>query len=843
MKKQIALLLAAALVPMLFAAPETVWKTDFANFLKGLPAGWSKYESGKSGEIRQAVLPGGRRVTELVVTDPRGSLGLTRQFPAAAGRYYRATLESSPLPGKSRKGAFLQLRFHPYPLKTFGNSEYLRQVPLEEYDGEASLTAVDIQAPAGSTQVAAFIVTAGGAPEIRLTEFTLESSDQPFPPLKADPMKIPGVLEIQPRDLVIDTDLVAGGKSAALIAAPPSYRELAAAINAVVKEKTGAELQVVDDRELEKATRLTTNVITIGSRDVNRTVSMLYNRHYTLLDGKYPGVGGGMVIRSVHDVFGDKHNIITLGGSDAAGDRAAVERFCQMLRKLPAGKDLKTGYLAEIKLGENRKVPASALEAKLWENCPASGDSLAFGWNLLSKNLALFYMTGDTRFAAEFLRLAFPDDKASDELNRLDGEFVYADLKDPLGKPYHYNATMLMLYWDLVEEHPFFTPEDRLRVTKKFYGQLNNRRREGDKGIYKIYEIKETPAKLLDRHYLSEAMTVYVLGRYFDKYYPSRDGRDALAVTRRLFATLDRYPAMTVGSLFWYNTFLLPAIDFALLDGGVKYVGSPVWERYIGNFVLLADRTGDDWSQQYSTMRLLYAMAYLADNQAPADIARSRRDFNADEFRLGQSFFPAAPYSDNDFADSDGKWKKAFFEAKGMEDWNPPFAKEQVVEWLSFRRAGAGGPDFALVDAKYESGRNPFHNFALISLQLGGVPLLRGYHNQLHCYRDGLGSPKISRFTEILDSGRVGDTAFVRGKLADFNGFDWERLILIRENRFLLEIDSVTALADAGSAQLIVNFEGAAGSKWSKTQNGEFRLDPPGGAAPWTAACSLPSTS
>ncbi len=842
MKKRIALLLAVALVPMLFAAPEVVWKTDFTDFAKGLPAGWSKYESGKAGEIRQATIPGGRRVTELAVSDPRGSLGLTRQFPAVAGRYYRATLETSPLPGKSRKGAFLQLRFHPYPLKTFGNSEYLRQVPLKDYDGEASLTAVDIQAPAGSTQVAAFIVTAGGTPEIRLLGFKLESSDAPFPPLKADPMRIPGVLEIQSRDLVIDTDLVAGGKNAAIIVVPAAYRDLAAAINAAVKEKTGVELQVIDDRELEKATGLAANVITIGSRDVNRTVAMLYNRHYTLLDGKYPGVGGGMVIRSVHDVFGDKHNVITLGGSDEAGDRAAVERFCQMLRALPAGKDLKVGYLADIKLGRNRKVPASAVEAKLWENCPASGDSLAFGWNLLSKNLALFYMTGDTRFAAEFLRLAFPDAKASDELNRLDGEFVYADLHDPLGKPYHYNATMLMLYWDLVEEHPFFSAEDRLRVTRKFYQQLQNRRREGDKGIFKIYEIKETPAKLLDRHYLSEAMTVYVLGRYFDKYYPSRDGRDALAVSRRLFATLDRYPAMNVGSLFWYNTFLAPAIDFALLDGGVKYVKSPVLERYIANFALLADRTADDWSQQNSTMRLLYAMAYLAGNQAPADIAGCRRDFNADEFRLGQSFFPAAPYPDNFFADTDGKWKKAVFEAKGMEDWNPPFPKDRVVEWLSFRRDGAKGPDFALLDAKYESGRNPFHNFALVSLRLAGVPLLRGCHNQLHCYRDGLGSPKISRFTEILDSGRVGETAFVRGKLADFNGFDWERLILIRENGFLLEIDAATPLADAKSAQLIVNFEAAAGGKWSRTPDGELQLDPPGGAAPWTVACSLPAT-
>ena len=102
-------------------------------------------------------------------------------------------------------------------------------------------------------------------------------------------------------------------------------------------------------------------------------------------------------------------------------------------------------------------------------------------------------MTDDPKYAKEFLRLAFPDEKAADELNRLDGEFTYANLKNPLGEPYHYNATMLIPHWDLVEESPVFSDADRLRVTRKFYEQLNRRRQNGDKGIYKLYERTDTP--------------------------------------------------------------------------------------------------------------------------------------------------------------------------------------------------------------------------------------------------------------------------------------------------------------------------------------------------------------
>ena len=360
------------------AAPETVFQDDFSKFADGLPAGWRKYETGKAGTITPEKLPGGKTAVRFAVTDPAQSLGLTRQFPAQGGKYYRATLDCSVPPGGSRKGAYLQIRFYPYSVKGFGNSAYLRQLPLADYDPDSIPTDVTLKAPEGTTHAACFIITAGGAPQLLLNSFELQQSDTPFAPRKLDPMKVPGILEIQPRDLCLETDL-----ASAVIVAPaaPEYRELAERAARAVEAKTGTRPEIRPD-DFACGDRLSRHLVTIGSRDVNRTVSNLYNRFYTFLDGKYPGKGG-RVVRSLHNPFGDGHNVITVGGSDFDGDRAAVERFAELTAQTPSGK---FGWLADLKLGDGLTPPADAKDAQVWDD---------YGWSLVSKNLSLFYMTDD----------------------------------------------------------------------------------------------------------------------------------------------------------------------------------------------------------------------------------------------------------------------------------------------------------------------------------------------------------------------------------------------------------------------------------------------------------------
>lgn len=85
--------------------------------------------------------------------------------------------------------------------------------------------------------------------------------------------------------------------------------------------------------------------------------------------------------------------------------------------------------------------------------------------------MMLYYMTGDEAYAREFMRLAFPTPEVAAEIRKTDDERIH-DPSDPLVHPYHYTATGLILYWDLIEESPFFSEEDRVKITQKFHQQL-----------------------------------------------------------------------------------------------------------------------------------------------------------------------------------------------------------------------------------------------------------------------------------------------------------------------------------------------------------------------------------
>lgn len=273
-------------------------------------------------------------------------------------------------------------------------------------------------------------------------------------------------------------------------------------MDAIVK-RGGGKLPIVEDQAYRDVTGLKENLILLGNRDSNQAIQKLYYLHFTLLDARYPGPEGSE-LRSLHDPFGDGGNVIFAGGSDQPSVQRAVDWLVQAIESAPAtGGNLSFGYLQKIELGKGVKMPTSAKGAPLWEDSTGYLSGY-FGWNLLSKNLALFYMTGDESFAKEFLRLAFPDEKIAKELSEFDDE-AYDDPRDPLAKPYHYRDIMMMLYWDLAEEHPFFTPEIRQRVTEKFAEQFYYHLG----GVYKIMDRKEPQEILPGRHTILEALSAY----------------------------------------------------------------------------------------------------------------------------------------------------------------------------------------------------------------------------------------------------------------------------------------------------------------------------------------------
>jgi hypothetical protein len=440
-----------------------------------------------------------------------------------------------------------------------------------------------------------------------------------------------GRLTVDSPGRVIPTAIAKGGQAAAVIVIPEGsalFRQQAKRINKALK-KRGITLPVEFDSAYRDLSGLKKNLILLGDRDSNRAIRKLYYLHYTLLDARYPGKGGSE-LRSLHNPFGDGFNIVFAGGCDETGVSRAVDGLIAELERAPL-KDgnLQLGYLQAIHLGEGITPPADARNAISWEHSAGYGGNGYFGWNWLSRNLALFYMTGDERYATEFLRLAFPDAETAAELVKVDKE-AYDDPSNPLAKPYHYHAIMMILYWDLVEESPAFTPEIRLEVRRKFAEQFYYYwpgRGAVNRNAFANPFHQTAPAVVLGgRHQLWDAASLYALARYFNKSNPCADVQTALDVTANVFAPFDQHLAIRVPDrgegIHWYNTHIEAAFLYAALSDPLRYEGSPVVKGYADVLAKLSDRTTGNWSARYSTPFFLNLVASMTGDQAFAGHSR-----------------------------------------------------------------------------------------------------------------------------------------------------------------------------------------------------------------------------
>ena len=210
------------------------------------------------------------------------------------------------------------------------------------------------------------------------------------------------------KDLHLVTQLVEAAEPEICIVAPEPYSAQGKAIQVVIKQITGVVVPLLTADSSLPVPCLKTNLILLGNRSTNRVISCLYDRGFTFLDLKYPG-REGYVVRSLHNPFGDGHNVLFAGGSDLMGVKASTIALIGIL-KTAGGKQgtLSVNYISEIKLSKQYLIPDSIRKAEIWEASKYYGSAGYFGWNIISKCMALFYMTGEKQYVDEFLRLAFP---------------------------------------------------------------------------------------------------------------------------------------------------------------------------------------------------------------------------------------------------------------------------------------------------------------------------------------------------------------------------------------------------------------------------------------------------
>ncbi|HID06624.1 MAG TPA: hypothetical protein EYP10_05690 [Armatimonadetes bacterium] len=812
---------------------------------KGIPHGWNAYGGGAENTrlAMSKIAHSGKCALLISDHNPTAEVGISQTAPLPKGaRFLIASVWVRALPSGRGIGGFIQLRFLP--------SNKFVQTGLRGNATEWQRYTIAGRAPDGTKSIVLYLYTHRSticdtlvddvevkvveSPEELLREMgAVDLSAFPPPPIE------------RLKDLCIDTEIVRDGEPCAAIVIPENgrYDALAGKIADAVVELTGAKLPIIRDSQLHELIRkakrehrepslwtpleialrklFTCNLVILGNRSTNAVMEHLYNFYYTYLDLKYPGTGGYLV-RSLHNPFGNGVNAILVGGSDDAGVAKAVDELIAIMRRAVKGKSLALGWTMRIKLGAELKLnlPKSANECGAWEDSVAYSPATYFGWNSVSRNMALYYMTGDEKFAREFLRLAFPDETAIREIWRVDGERI-EDKQHPLSGPYHYNAHMMILLWDLIEESPIFTDEQRLRITRAFAEQLKHWQAEW---CYAGRQYGNPNVTVGTRHDQYAALSLYCLARYFCKYYPHIIWKKNLEAARWHFASLERtiQVAGELDHLWWLNTGLEPLMSYMLISGDRRALDSGVLHSLLRAYDAIISCERNEAHLRCQSLSFAHKAVYLTGD-GRFIYYRDLTDLNLSAFRIGQSFFPPK-----------GMVRKPIELANritiapmSVETWrgrNLPMRYEEAFQFLSYRTGVTASDDYILVDGFYGGVRNPYHCLAISKLRIGDKTLLLGYLNQVIARHGGLTEPTIPMAAALKVRKVVGDVAHIECEVPNFSYGVWRRRIVHVTRRFTLVIDELSPRTDMDDLEAVVQWELATKSHATDDGRIEFKV-------------------
>jgi len=771
----------------------------------GVPLGWSKYGgSGTDQELKIADGPDDGKALLIEDGDPSAEIGVFQSFDLKGSETYQVTANVQRVEDASTSGSYLQFRFLP-------SNQYVQIGLTARFADRFSEVSVKGTAPSDTTKAMIYLYThRGPTPRVLVTDVKLVGGLPPPPPPPPPPVP-PQYSEL--KDLHLDIALVEASKSNVAIVAPASdvYQNAAAAVQKEIERLSGVKVPIVSDDSPEAAVPMTGNLIVLGNRSTNRTIRALYDLYYCLADLKYPGLEG-YTIRSLHNPFGNGKSIVTVGASDDIGVQEGASALVGILSKGAfAAGELSIGWTMETKLGKGLKPPTDIKEFETWEASRGYGSVGYFGWTSISKRMAMYYMTGDEFSAREVVRLSFPDEQALKDIEEIDGERI-ENKQDPLAGFYHYNAHMAILFWDLIEESPAFTDEERLKITNAFARQLNHRKNEG------VYGLTKPRGAVSSRHGQWSAISLYCLGRYFDKYYPNPVWAQCVRGGELAFHSLHEH-AWVAGesdNLFWYNTGIAPVFTYMALTGDRKPLENGVLDELLRGQETLVSGRVPDWALNSASMGYLNKATYITGDGRWITY-RERTGVDTSIFRLGQSFWPDETLEPKLPDDLVGRWSihRLPEPAWGSRGSSLPF--DQSFYFGSYRSASDGAGDYILLDGFNGASRNPYHTFDILELRLAGRTVLQGYHNQVLTSADGMVEPAVAMNSALRYADVVGPTATAVGEVPNAAFCNWRRTLSQRTGKYALVADDLTFRTDSQNMKAKTTWQ-VTGGVWDQKQ-------------------------
>ena len=601
-----------------------------------------------------------------------------------------------------------------------------------------------------------------------------------------------------------NTALVDNGQAVVTVLHPKSEpgRQAAATVAASIADRTGVTPSM---RAGTKADRIPDGpTILLGNVDNNPAMLLLYARHMTPADSVCPGSGGALV-HTVSDPFGRGANIIVAAASDDAGLVKAAEVLANKIAGQNKGRSLTLPRLFEKHYGESflkrfgwadDEPAANRLERGLKQGQEAldKGRHTSVA-GILASVADRYRLTGHSVEAELFVKLW-----------DLYAESAVADPRKyggPWGFDSDFRSAQVVTGWDLIEDDPVLTDEDRLRTTKNLGRWLTE-------AVIPKCAGAATSSRVPHNHQTFPGLGALFAGLYYSNHYDLVEGRLWLDIADRMFQRqagyfkphedCNGYQWLTNGHLMRY---CLARPDFTLFENGN---GQRIVDYCIGTMDNLGYQVpyGDtgSWQCWNSEMICLDMFAY-ATGSADARWAANRKRELKNTLET-HAFYQTEPAERPERFNGVTVWplEPQYFASHGA-DGSPPL--ERCFDKVAFREAMDPAAAYLLLDGLSNGGHKHLDGNSLPRLTLFDRIWLADndyykapvkFHNSVTVFQDGQ-SKAIPPYVELVGAGESERFGYSKTRLDDYAGVDWVRTVVwLKEQQAFVVLDQLTARSD-----------------------------------------------
>jgi len=623
----------------------------------------------------------------------------------------------------------------------------------------------------------------------------------------------------KPKKIHLETIIVEDGKARAIIVAPNdmSYMNLAFLLREKIRDLGGVSLEVLGEDEFREENYKSFNLIVLGNIENNRLIGYLYVHYYAFSDAVFPGEGG-YELRTIHDPWGDGRNIILIGATDLIGAKRGVKEFLKILKP---GRTLSVGRIIRVKSGRippSLMNPSQDLMRRLEEKAVAAMESEAHG-NLapyLSAAGIMYYVTGNDCYAKLFKRLAYmyweyykrPMTTTREAFGRwgFDADFY---------------LHQMMPAWDLVEESPVFTDEDRLNITRIFIEFI--RHVPPHTGQIDVSGKIKPDETVRHNHATFAALGLAYAGIYFSKYYGLNEAEFWIKLSDKVFAGQSKAfkPICNCNSYQWLT--LYHTLKYALVTRKLHYLESGNARKSADLAIISTDNLGyqvpygdaGSYHGGWSQIPFLRGVAYYYRDGRYEWIIRKKMEAMKEIYKekkfvenwpdvvnsLGIHQF-AVNIEPKEPVDLLGvksfPLDREFFNYHGEHTLTP---YEKTFDKIVMRASYDPQKQYLLLDGLSCGGHSHPNGNAILRITdrgriwLDDCTYMLGqmkHHNTLLVYKDGQ-SKVIPKFCELESIADLKEIGFSETAVKNYNGVDWYRNIVWLKEKYFIILDEVEA--------------------------------------------------